>query len=1077
MWWAIAAFAADLEVGGAGYADIGSALVDANPGDQLLLHDGPFNGSVTVTTDGLTIKPWPGEAPVLWTNGDAYAGDPEEDGYFLVDGVSLTVEDVEIGAYGNRIAHIVNGGSLSLVRVDAHDGGHVFEGGAIFVEDPGSAVAVIDGTISGCTTANGDGAAISSEQDTSVTIAGSRLQSNAVTGFGVGGAVMCGGVCTVDASTFLSNDAEQGGAIYVDNGAEFSVRHSGFAFNAASFGGAIAIQPDVNGTSFAYNVFWGNDAVWEGGAVHVEAEMVLHNNTFAGNAADNFGAALYSTFNDVDVINTIAVDQSGSAAGVFYEGSGALVVDHVLYDGNGPAPVAGGAVDSNVVNASPEFVLLDTSDFEGSDLSLLPTSPARCAGDGAYDVDLGAVTDGGVEIAGDGVDSDCDGVDLCYEDLDGDGFGTGIVAGTTLDCTGAAEAAIGGDCDDVDPAVSPDALEICDGVDNDCNALSDDDDPGLSAASLDPFYDDSDGDGYGIGDPTYACAPPPAPPPSTATATTPIPSRTPACPSSATTASTTTATATSTRTPSTSTGTTTQTATASAGPTTPDRPAASPPLSTSFDGGDCDDADPNIHPAALDACDGLDNDCNGTPDDGEDGQWYYDDADGDGFGRAEGGRRACEPPEGSSAVGNDCDDANAAIFPGAKETCNGLDDDCDGLVDQGLPAGPSWPDADGDGFGAAGADSPGLPGPGHQRRGVGLRRRRRHREPRRGRDLRRRRRQRLQRRSGRHRRVRGGRGLRPRRGQDAGRRGAAAGVVLRQPGLAGVGDRLGDRRARPDATPTQLTESVPRGAVSAKGGRCGRDGLHRQSQDPRTATSHLGRDCAAGREQSRPKGVGAVGMACIDSHEAFRTATSHLGRDCLPRETSAGISASGRRSTARPRARGIVRSAGWRPHGPHRTPGRQATSPPPPARPAGRASARRRAGRCAPARPSPPRSPRRRCAGACPRSGCPRSAGTGTAPTAAAPRPRAAGPRRDRRRTPPPPRPARRPWSRARRGRRGWVRPSRLPLASRPPRAAPIHTGARARGERSGLGGAGSTGRGVGARASAAGRGGRPVAT
>jgi predicted outer membrane repeat protein len=50
----------------------------------------------------------------------------------------------------------------------------------------------------------------------------------------------------------------------------------------------------------------------------------------------------------------------------------------------------------------------------------------------------------------------------------------------------------------------------------------------------------------------------------------------------------------------------------------------------------------------------------------------------------------------------DCDDTDARVHPGAEEVCDGLDDDCDGLVDEAL--GSDWyPDADGDGYGDAGA--------------------------------------------------------------------------------------------------------------------------------------------------------------------------------------------------------------------------------------------------------------------------------------------------------------------------------------------------------------------------------------
>ena len=96
----------------------------------------------------------------------------------------------------------------------------------------------------------------------------------------------------------------------------------------------------------------------------------------------------------------------------------------------------------------------------------------------------------------DGVDNDCDGnldndVLLRFEDADADGFGTQDVF---IDSCTEVEGFIadGSDCDDADSASYPGATEVCDGADNDCNALIDDN-------VLDPtlWYLDSDGDGYG----------------------------------------------------------------------------------------------------------------------------------------------------------------------------------------------------------------------------------------------------------------------------------------------------------------------------------------------------------------------------------------------------------------------------------------------------------------------------------------------------------------------------------------------------------------------------------------------------
>ncbi len=60
---------------------------------------------------------------------------------------------------------------------------------------------------------------------------------------------------------------------------------------------------------------------------------------------------------------------------------------------------------------------------------------------------------------------------------------------------------------------------------------------------------------------------------------------------------------------------------------------------------------------------------------------WYADADGDGFGDAAVSLLDCGQPNGYVADNTDCDDANDAIYPGAFELCNGIDDDCDGNVD------------------------------------------------------------------------------------------------------------------------------------------------------------------------------------------------------------------------------------------------------------------------------------------------------------------------------------------------------------------------------------------------------------
>ena len=102
-------------------------------------------------------------------------------------------------------------------------------------------------------------------------------------------------------------------------------------------------------------------------------------------------------------------------------------------------------------------------------------------------------------------------------------------------------------------------------------------------------------------------------------------------------------------------------------------------------GGDCDDTKTAVNPDARERCaTEHDDDCDGTlGNDPVDGTTFYADADGDSYGDENITVSECVAPEGyvEATTLFDCDDANAAIRPGVPEVCDSIDNNCDTIID------------------------------------------------------------------------------------------------------------------------------------------------------------------------------------------------------------------------------------------------------------------------------------------------------------------------------------------------------------------------------------------------------------
>ena len=103
--------------------------------------------------------------------------------------------------------------------------------------------------------------------------------------------------------------------------------------------------------------------------------------------------------------------------------------------------------------------------------------------------------------------------------------------------------------------------------------------------------------------------------------------------------------------------------------------------------GDCDDANADVHPGRDDICNDVDDDCDLDFDEDATVAEYFLDADGDGYGVADAPTvEACAPPSGYGAAAGDCDDADPAVNPAnVEDWTDGIDDNCDGVLEMETP--------------------------------------------------------------------------------------------------------------------------------------------------------------------------------------------------------------------------------------------------------------------------------------------------------------------------------------------------------------------------------------------------------
>ncbi|MEN0063313.1 MAG: MopE-related protein [Myxococcota bacterium] len=482
-------------------------------------------------------------------------------GFSVTSGARLTldwvrVEDVSrtVGGQDGGAISVTGDGSSLVVRHSSFDGGYAGDdGGLIAMRTSSDALEVTASRFSGGQAAE-HGGAIYCNGNTSCRINESVFQLNdaGLVLNGDGGAVFAAGVpdLRLERSVVCDSTADDGAGLFVAN-ATMVLRTTFFDGNVArEDGGALWLGQDPglpdDGAPVLlalHNVYRRNQAVRGGsGFARGAAEWQAHGDLHAENTSistDEPEGLFAASFNGQDPIaridrNLFFAFTGAEPTNLPDDPPGSFVdnrsTDNPLFVNGNPCDPRGiefqagsPAIDvyttapdpTNPLNVFYPDALLVDLDGTAADLGVWGTQEALADGDGDgfirgledCDDTNAAVFPGAVEVVGNGIDEDCDGGDLCLLDADGDGFGDLVSTRESgnLSCTepGETEATVA-DCDDASPERYPGAIELCNGVDDDCDGVGGPQDSydtdGISWADevgvgADDCNDDSDFDG------------------------------------------------------------------------------------------------------------------------------------------------------------------------------------------------------------------------------------------------------------------------------------------------------------------------------------------------------------------------------------------------------------------------------------------------------------------------------------------------------------------------------------------------------------------------------------------------------